>query len=62
MQTCAWGPRQFDGGNSRFAGNTEPSIAELLGDPIMARILASDGIAKEDLATLVARMRERLSA
>ena len=62
LHNCAWGPRQFDGDGKRFSGNDEPSVAELLGDPMMARVLASDGVAKEDLATLVARVRERLGA
>jgi hypothetical protein len=52
----------MDGLGKRFSGNDEPSMSELLGDPMMARMLASDGVAKEDLATLVARVREQLRA
>lgn len=62
MNHCAWGPRTMDGLGKRFSGNDEPSMSELLGDPMMARMLASDGVAKEDLATLVARVREQLRA
>lgn len=62
LHNCAWGPRALDGDGRRFSGTDEPSVAELLGDPMMARMLASDGVAKEDLATLVARVRERLGA
>lgn len=62
LQNCAWGPCFLNGDGRRFSGNDEPSMAELLGDPMMARLLASDGVASEDLATLVARTRERLGA
>ncbi|MBI5120323.1 MAG: hypothetical protein HZA67_04915 [Rhodospirillales bacterium] len=60
LHNCAWGPRSHEGDGRRFSGNDEPSMAELLGDPMMSRMLASDGVAKEDLATLVARVREQL--
>ncbi|MBF0269493.1 MAG: hypothetical protein HQL44_12975 [Alphaproteobacteria bacterium] len=62
LQNCAWGPHSLSGEGRRFSGNDEPSMAEVLGDPMMARMLASDGIAQEDLATLVARVRDQLRA
>ncbi len=59
---CAFGPRSADCEGRRFCGNDEPSLAELLGDPMMARLIASDGVAHEDLTSLVDSVRSRLGA
>ncbi|PKU26407.1 hypothetical protein [Telmatospirillum siberiense] len=44
----------------RFVGDHEPTLDELLDDPIMARLLACDGIDMRDLLTLVAKTRTAL--
>ncbi len=38
----------------------EPTLHEMLGDPIMQRLMTSDGITKSQLLTLVAAARSRL--
>jgi hypothetical protein len=44
----------------RFVGGQEPSLDELLGDPIVARLLASDRIMMGELLDLVSDVREAL--
>lgn len=46
----------------RFSGHCEPSLHELMTDPILSRLLASDGVAKEDLEALIRTVRNRLTA
>jgi hypothetical protein len=46
---------------SRFAGNQEPDLAELLTDPIMQRLLASDGVMADHLIDLIADVKVRLA-
>lgn len=38
----------------------EPSLQEMLHDPIMQRLMSSDGITRNQLLTLVAAARSRL--
>jgi hypothetical protein len=45
----------------RFAGSREPSLDELLDDPIVARLMASDRIAMDDLLALVGDVRKALA-
>jgi hypothetical protein len=47
-------------GRNGFAGNQEPDLDELLSDPIMHRLLASDGIGAEHLRALIADVKSRL--
>lgn len=46
---------------TRFAGNQEPDLAELLTDPMMHRLLASDGVKSDHLIDLIADVKVRLS-
>jgi hypothetical protein len=46
---------------TRFAGNQEPDLAELLTDPVMHRLLASDGIKSDHLIDLIADVKVRLA-
>jgi hypothetical protein len=41
--------------------NGEPSINEMLDDPIVALVMARDGVQPEDLDRLIADLRRRLS-
>jgi hypothetical protein len=47
-----------------YCGNTEPSIDELLGDPIMHVLMKRDGVPPRDVRALIAaaRRRQRRSA
>jgi hypothetical protein len=47
-----------------YCGNTEPSIDELLGDPIMQVLMKRDGVPPRDVRALIdmARRRQRRSA
>ncbi|WP_343866419.1 hypothetical protein [Caenispirillum bisanense] len=44
----------------RFAANEEPSIAELMGDPIMDALLARDGLHRDLVHRCIAEARARL--
>ena len=46
---------------SRFAGNQEPDLIELLADPMLHRLLASDGVRSDHLIDLIADVKVRLS-
>lgn len=46
---------------SRYAGNQEPDLVELLTDPMLHRLLASDGIKSDHLIELIADVKVRLS-
>lgn len=43
-------------------GVEEPSLSELLDDPVMSRLMDRDNVQRDDLLTLVAQVRERLAA
>lgn len=45
----------------RFAANEEPSIEELMGDPIMDALLARDGLQRDMVHQHIAAVRERLA-
>ena len=59
---CAWGPRSVGADGLRYCGNGEPSLAEIMADPLLARLIASDGVAHEELARLVGCVQESLRA
>ena len=44
----------------RFAANEEPTIAELMGDPIMDALLARDGLHRHLVHRCIAEARARL--
>ena len=46
---------------TRFAGNQEPELVELLTDPMLHRLLASDGIKSDHLIDLIADVKVRLA-
>jgi len=46
---------------SRFSGNQEPDLAEILTDPMMHRLLASDGVKSDHLIDLIADIKVRLA-
>lgn len=43
-----------------FEGNDEPSLDELLGDEVMRRVMARDGVQPDQVWSLVDVMRNRL--
>lgn len=45
----------------RFAANEEPGLADLLGDPIIARLMASDGVRPDALCAVLDDARARLA-
>lgn len=46
---------------NRFAGNQEPDLVDLLTDPLLHRLLASDGIKSDHLIDLIADVKVRLA-
>ena len=44
-----------------YRGNHEPALAELLIDPILHRLLQSDGIKPDTLIELIAEVKVRLA-
>lgn len=47
---------------ARFAANAEPSLAELMADPIFAHLLASDGLKVEHVCETINGYRQRAAA
>ena len=47
--------------SGRFSGRGEPSIDELMGDPIFDRLLASDGLGQDHLRQMIADARAKLA-
>jgi hypothetical protein len=45
---------------SRYAGNQEPDLVELLTDPMLHRLLASDGVKSDQLIELIADVKVRM--
>jgi hypothetical protein len=45
----------------RFAQGSEPSLSELLADPVLERLMARDRVKMEDLLTLIAEVKMSLS-
>jgi hypothetical protein len=46
---------------SRYVDNQEPALADLLTDPIVHRLLASDGVRSDHLIDLIADVKVRLA-
>ena len=46
--------------SSFFVGNAEPSLDELMADPVMRGMMACDGVAADSLLGLIAEVRTRL--
>ncbi len=46
---------------SRYIDNQEPTLADLLTDPIVHRLLASDGVLSDHLIDLIADVKVRLA-
>jgi hypothetical protein len=46
---------------SRYAGNQEPDLADLLTDPLLHRLMASDGVHANHLIELIADVKVRLA-
>jgi hypothetical protein len=44
-----------------FIGHGEPRLTELIGDPIFGRLLSSDGVAMDDLLSLIESTRTKLA-
>ena len=55
-------PVVFFGDPSVRADDPEPSLDELLCDPVFQGLMRSDGVSRMALLTLVARTRRRLRA
>lgn len=53
-------PRSIRQETSNFSGADEPALGEMLTDPVLHRLLASDGVEKERLLSLIATVRSRL--
>ena len=45
-----------------FCDNKDPTLEELLGDPIMHLLLARNGLTAEDMRALVDAVRQKLRA
>ena len=45
----------------RYADNQEPPLADMLTDPILHRLLASDGVLSDHLIDLIADVKVRLA-
>jgi len=52
-----WQPRKI----WNFNSPDEPSLTELMSDPIFGRLLASDGVPQEHVETLINEMRYKLA-
>jgi hypothetical protein len=53
------GARRTNG--SAYLGNGEPSLADLMDDPMMVRLMDRDGVARESLQSLIEDVRARLA-
>lgn len=47
-------------GPDDYVGNREPSLADLIGDPLTKSLMASDGVEPETLASLLESVQNRL--
>jgi len=43
-----------------FMGNVEPPLDEMIDDDVIRRVMARDGVAVDDLLSLIAEVRTRL--
>lgn len=46
---------------AHFAGNLEPSLEDVMADPIIHRLMDRDGVAVDTLTSLIAEVRGRLA-
>lgn len=46
---------------SDFLGNSEPPLSEMMSDEVIRRMMARDGVAVEQLMSLIDRVRGNLS-
>ncbi len=46
---------------TRFVARGEPALSELLDDPVMLRLLLSDGVNRDHLMQVISDARNRLS-
>jgi hypothetical protein len=44
-----------------FAGVEEPKLGDLMADPILERLMASDGVAQDQLMRVIADARQKLT-
>lgn len=49
-------------GRSSVQWSAEPSLGEMLGDPVFLQVMARDRVSLESFTTLVSAVRERLAA
>ncbi len=54
-------PRSVRQETSHFSGADEPALGELLADPMLRRLLDSDGVQHDRLLSLIAAVRTRLA-
>ncbi|MDR3440217.1 hypothetical protein [Telmatospirillum sp.] len=54
-------PRGGRGDGNGFRGAEEPTLSDILQDPVFHRILASDGVKQDHLLALIDTIRSRLS-
>lgn len=48
-------------GAARFVGSEEPPLPELMDDPVLRRLMASDGVRLDHLVALIADARLKLA-
>ncbi len=48
------------GGAARYAGGEEPRLTDLMEDPVLRRLMASDGVHPEQLMAVIAEARTKL--
>jgi hypothetical protein len=53
--SCVRGPVAF------FAGREEPRLRDMINDPIIQRLMASDGVRLDHLMDVIADTKEKLS-
>lgn len=46
--------------HSLFIGNTEPSLDDIMGDPMVRNLMARDGVAEDSLRVLIDQIRSHL--
>lgn len=46
---------------ARYADNEEPSLSELLADPMIRSLMVSDGVAKDNLCAEIRAVQARLT-
>jgi len=54
-------PSQFRARRTLYSENQEPALVDLLTDPIMQRLMKSDGVKRDQLIDLIADVKVRLN-